>query len=324
MKRTILIIIVILIFLAGIGVLAYPLVSSVINNMAVREGADTYRRAVEQIDKSEINAQFDEAEKYNESLHRVILTDPFDAKSYGLIGENYSNTFTMSSDGVIGYIDVPKINVYLPIYHGTSLDILARGAGHLEHSSLPIGGKSTHSVISAHSAFPGETFFDYLTDLEEGDEFYIHVLDRTLKYEVDKISVVLPDDTAGLQIVDGEDYVTLVTCTPYSVNTHRLLVRGTRVPYDPSEDAVQSAANIRFADGHLFFLGYKLPYLTVGLIIGGFVLFVAAVVTVIVMTRRSKKRKLIGRDRGSASDDADNTDADPDDKAGEPGGGDEE
>lgn len=323
MKRTILIIIVILIFLAGIGVLSYPLISSVINNMAVREGANTYHRAVEQIDKSEIEEQFDEAEKYNESLHRVILTDPFDAKSYGLIGENYSNTFTMSSDGVIGYIEVPKINVYLPIYHGTSLDVLSRGAGHLEHSSLPIGGKSTHSVISAHSAFPGETFFDYLTDLEEGDVFYLYVLDRTLKYEVDKISVVLPNDTAGLQIVDGEDYVTLVTCTPYSVNTHRLLVRGTRVPYDPSEDAAQGTTNIRFADGHLFFLGYKLPYVTVGLIIGGFVLFVAAVVVAIVLARKSKKKKLIGRDRGSAPDNAEQPDTDPDNKADEPGGDDE-
>ncbi len=324
MKRTILIIIVILIFLAGIGVLSYPLISSVINNMAVREGANTYHHAVEQIDKSEIEEQFDEAEKYNESLHRVILTDPFDAKSYGLIGENYSNTFTMSSDGVIGYIEVPKINVYLPIYHGTSLDVLSRGAGHLEHSSLPIGGKSTHSVISAHSAFPGETFFDYLTDLEEGDVFYLYVLDRTLKYEVDKISVVLPNDTAGLQIVDGEDYVTLVTCTPYSVNTHRLLVRGTRVPYDPSEDAAQSTTNIRFADGHLFFLGYKLPYVTVGLIIGGFVLFVAAVVVAIVLARKSKKKKLIGRDRGSAPDNAEPSDTDPDHKADGPGGDDEE
>ena len=320
MKRTILIIIVILIFLTGIGVLAYPLVSSVVNNMEVREGADTYRRAVEQIDKSEINAQFDEAEKYNESLHRVILTDPFDAKSYGLIGENYTNTFTMSSDGVIGYIDIPKINVYLPIYHGTDLDVLSRGAGHLEHSSLPIGGKSTHSVISAHSAYPGETFFDYLPDLEEGDEFYVHVLDRTRKYEVDKIDVVLPDDTAGLQIVDGEDYVTLVTCTPYSVNTHRLLVRGTRVPYDTEKDAPQNTSTFKFAEGHLFFMGYKLPYLAVGLIIGGFVLFVAAVVTAIVLIRRNKKRELIGRDRGANSDDAD---SDQNEAADVPGGDDE-
>lgn len=302
MKRTVLIIIVILIFLAGIGVLAYPLVSSVINNMEVREGADTYRREVEAIDKSDIEAQFEEAEKYNESLHRVILTDPFDAKSYGLIGENYTNTFTMYGDGVIGYIDIPKINVYLPIFHGTDLDVLSRGAGHLEHSSLPIGGKSSHSVISAHSAYPGETFFDYLPDMETGDEFYIHVLDRTLKYQVDNITTVLPEDTSGLQIVDGEDYVTLVTCTPYSVNTHRLLVRGTRVPYDPDEDAPAAATTVRFSDGHLFFLGYKLPYLTAALIIVGFVAFVAAIAAAIALSRRNKKSELIGRERGSASD----------------------
>ena len=299
MKRTILIITVILIFLAGVGVLAYPLVSSVINNMAVRDGADTYRREVEQIDESEIEAQFDEAEKYNESLHRVILTDPFDAKSYGLIGENYARTFTNSEEGVIGYVEIPKINVFLPVYHGTSLEILSHGAGHLEHSSLPIGGESTHSVISAHSAFPGETFFDYLTDLRIGDEFYIYVLNRTLKYEVDNIDVVLPDDTAGLQIVDGEDLVTLLTCTPYSVNTHRLLVRGKRVPFDV-QDAAPKAAAVRFEEGHVFLLGYKMSYWSVGLMIGGFVLFVIAVVTAAILLRKNRGGKLVGRDRGDA------------------------
>ncbi len=308
MKRIVLIVIVVLIFLAGVGVLAYPLISSAVNNMAVREGADTYRQDVEETADEDIEAQFAEAEKYNESLHRVILTDPFDEKSYGKIGENYSNTFNSSSEGIIGYVEVPKINVLLPIYHGTSLEVLSRGAGHLEHSSLPIGGEGTHSVISAHSAFPTETFFDYLTDLETGDEFYIYVLNRTLKYEVDNISVVLPDDTSGLQIVDGEDYVTLLTCTPYSVNTHRLLVRGKRVPYDESADA-PAAETVRFGDGYLFFLGYKLPYLTVALIIGGFVLFVIAVVTAVVLMKRSRKEKLIGRERGDKPEEEGGRDA---------------
>lgn len=297
MKRAILIIIVILIFLSGVGVLAYPLISSAVNNAAVLKGADTYRQEVAEIPNEELERQFAEAQKYNDSLHRVILTDPFDAASYGLIGENYTETFT-SSNGVIGYIDIPKINVYLPIYHGTDLEVLSRGAGHLEHSSLPIGGKGTHSIISAHSAYPTETFFDYLPDLQIGDEFYIHVLDRTLKYEVDNIDVVLPDDTSGLQIVDDEDYVTLVTCTPYSVNTHRLLVRGTRVPYTPESDAPTNTA-VRFTDGSVFLLGYKLSYLALGLIIGGFILFVGAIVTVVIMT--SKRRgKLVGRERGKA------------------------
>ena len=140
----------------------------------------------------------------------MIITDPFDEKAFQKIGANYEKTLNIDDNGLIGYIDVPKINVYLPIYHGTSEEILSKGAGHLQNTSLPVGGASTHSVISAHSGFPGETFFDYLTDMKVGDEFYVHILDRTLKYEVDQIEVVLPSEINSLRIVDGEDLVTLV------------------------------------------------------------------------------------------------------------------
>ena len=289
MKKTLPLIAVLLIFLVGVGVLTYPLLSSMVNNAQARRGGMEYSDNVEKLENEEIDALLAEAQKYNESLHRVILTDPFDEASYGLIGENYTEALWMDDNGLIGYVEVPKIDVYLPIYHGTSLEVLSMGAGHLEHTSLPIGGEGTHSVISAHSAWPGQTFFDYLETLEEGDVFYIHVLNMTLKYQVDQIKVVLPEETKDLYIVDGEDYVTLLTCTPYSVNTHRLLVRGTRVPYTEGEEEQNNG--IKLEDGYLHFLGLKLSYLTVGLVIGGFLLFVGVVVFLFVRIRRSKKKK---------------------------------
>ena len=233
MKRKLAIFGIILIFIAGIGTMSYPLVSSVINNIDSRNHVEEYTKTTKQMSSEETLEMFKQAEEYNHSLtNNVIITDPFDEKAYKKIGANYENALNVDGNGLIGYIDIPKINVYLPIYHGTAEAILAKGAGHLQNTSLPIGGESTHSVISAHTAYPGETFFDYLTDMEEGDEFYIHVLDRVLKYEVDSIKVVLPEETDDLRVVKGKDYVTLLTCTPYSVNTHRLLVRGKRVEYD--------------------------------------------------------------------------------------------
>lgn len=291
MKRILPIILIFIVFLIGVGILSYPLLSAVVNNTQARRGAKTYIQEALASDTAEIDAAFEEAQIYNDSLHRVILTDPFDTASYGEISDYYKNTFRFGEDGIIGYVEIPKINVFLPIYHGTSIEVLSMGAGHLENTSLPIGGESTHSVISAHSAYPSETFFDYLTDLEEGDAFYIHVLNRTLKYEVDKIRVVLPEDTSDLHIYDGEDYVTLLTCTPFSVNTHRLLVRGTRVPYtaeDSNRDIELSAVSM--GDGYMYFMGYKLSFLTVGLIIAGFVAFVGLSVFLLVRLSRGGRK----------------------------------
>ena len=289
LKRTLPLVAVLLIFLIGVGVLAYPLISSMVNNAENLRGAKDYVQKAAELDTSSIDAMLADAQRYNDSLHRVILTDPFDEASYGLIGENYTECLNMDDKGLIGYVEIPKIDVYLPIYHGTSLDVLSIGAGHLEHTSLPIGGPGTHCVISAHSAWPGQTFFDYLESLTYGDEFYIHVLDKVLKYEVDDINVVLPDDTSKLYITDGEDYVTLLTCTPYTVNTHRLLVRGKRVPYetDTNVDRVQHA---HATDGYLYLLGYKISYLTAGLSVGGFVLFVGAIIFLIVFVNRRKRK----------------------------------
>ncbi len=290
MKRKLAIFGILLIFIAGVGVMSYPLVSSVINNIDSRNHVEEYTKTTKQMSSEETLEMFEQAEEYNHSLtNNVIITDPFDKDAYEKIGANYEKTLNVDGNGLVGYIDIPKINVYLPIYHGTTEDILAKGAGHLQNTSLPVGGESTHSVISAHTAYPGETFFDYLTDMEEGDEFFVHVLDRVLKYEVDSIKVVLPEKTDDLRVVKGEDYVTLLTCTPYSVNTHRLLVRGKRVEYDDSKYITTGASAASFGDDGIFFLGYKIPYLAAALIVIGFVAIV--VITVIICLKRSKKKK---------------------------------
>lgn len=290
MKRKLAIFGIILIFIAGVGVMSYPLVSSVINNIDSRNHVEEYTKTTKQMSSEETLEMFEQAEEYNHSLtNNVIITDPFDKEAYEKIGANYEKTLNVDGNGLVGYIDIPKINVYLPIYHGTTEEILAKGAGHLQNTSLPVGGESTHSVISAHTAYPGETFFDYLTDMEEGDEFFVHVLDRVLKYEVDSIKVVLPEKTDDLRVVKGEDYVTLLTCTPYSVNTHRLLVRGKRVEYDDSKYITTGASAASFGDDGIFFLGYKIPYLAAALIVIGFVAIV--VITVIICLKRSKKKK---------------------------------
>lgn len=290
MKRKLAIFGILLIFIAGVGVMSYPLVSSVINNIDSRNHVEEYTKTTKQMSSEETLEMLKQAEKYNHSLtNNVIITDPFDKEAYEKIGADYEDALNVDGNGLIGYIDIPKINVYLPIYHGTTEDILAKGAGHLQNTSLPIGGESTHSVISAHTAYPGETFFDYLTDMEEGDEFFVHVLDRVLKYEVDSIKVVLPEETDDLRVVKGEDYVTLLTCTPYSVNTHRLLVRGKRVEYDDSKYITTGASVASFGDEGIFFLGYKIPYWAAALIIIGFIAIV--VIIVIICLKRSKNKK---------------------------------
>jgi sortase A len=287
MKRYLPIIAIVLIFLIGLGVLTYPLISSVINNIGIRNEARVEAQKAQDMEPEEIKKLFDEAEAYNKSLlNTVILTDPFDEEAYESVGAHYEETFNAGEFGLIGFIDIPKINVYLPIYHGVSTEVLERGAGHLDNTAFPIGGENTHSVISAHTAFPTETFFDYLTDMEEGDFFYIHVLNRVLTYQVDQIKVVLPDNTKDLYVEEGRDLVTLLTCTPYSINSHRLLVRGTRVAdQDPG-----TISSVSTGDNYFFFLGYKIPFVTAAIVIAAFLLFVGGVVFVILRLHKKKRQ----------------------------------
>lgn len=193
----------------------------------------SYEKQAKTYDQKQKEQAFREAEEYNKDLIKsaVQLTDPFKVKKSN--GETliYNNILNIDHSGVMGYLEIPSISVNLPIYHGTDAEILERGVGHLAASSIPVGGKSTHSVLTGHTGLSSAKLFTDLTEMKKEDLFFIHVLDRTLAYKVDQISVVRPEDTRKLQIVKGKDYVTLVTCTPYGVNDHRLLVRGVRTKY---------------------------------------------------------------------------------------------
>lgn len=287
--RKVAITVIILIFVGGFGMLSYPLVSSVINNIDYRNQASEYEKTVEKMSNKKIEKMFKDAQNYNNSLNNnVIITDPFEYEAYEKVSGKYKEVLNVDGNGLIGYLEIPSIDVNLPIGHGTSEEVLSHGAGHLQNTSMPIGGESTHAIISAHSAYPGKTYFDYLTDVKEGDCFYISVLGRKLKYEVDQIKVVLPTETSEFEIIPNEDHVTLVTCTPYSVNTHRLLVRGTRVPYD-SQEKQGTSSIIKTDTDYLFLLGYKIPYWVLTTIIVVFAVLIA--LAIVFGVRHSRRKK---------------------------------
>ena len=229
-----------IIFVAGLSLLLYPFVANQWNNYRQKQLISSYEQTVSQKEASngiDYDAELKKAEAYNEALLPSILPDSFAIADASEEDQTYMNTLNIAGDEMMGIVEIPKIDIKLPIYHTTKEDVLKQAAGHLEGSSLPIGGKSTHSVISAHRGLPSASLFTDLDQLKKGDHFLIHVLNKTLCYEVDKISVVKPEETSALAVEEGEDLVTLLTCTPYGVNTERLLVRGHRVPYVEQEVA---------------------------------------------------------------------------------------
>ena len=223
----------ILIILFGFALLSYPFISNYMFEKSAGSTIKSYEKQAKTYDQKQKEQAFRKAEEYNKDLIKSVvqLTDPFKVKKSN--GETliYNNILNIDHSGVMGYLEIPCISVNLPIYHGTDAEILERGVGHLAASSIPVGGKSTHSVLTGHTGLSSAKLFTDLTEMKKEDLFFIHVLDRTLAYKVDQISVVRPEDTRKLQIVKGKDYVTLVTCTPYGVNDHRLLVRGIRTKY---------------------------------------------------------------------------------------------
>ncbi len=219
----------------ALGLLLYPLGGELLSEKYHSSVETTYTAAIENTDDTELTAQREAAEQYNAMLANATISEG------GASAPPLAYADQLTVGGVMCYVDIPKINVYLPVQHGTGADTLEKSVGHVVGTSLPVGGENTHAVLSAHSGMASSKLFSDIDQLAAGDVFYVHVLGDTLAYEVDVINTVLPTDTSLLQIEEGKDLVTLVTCTPFGVNTHRLLVRGHRVPYTPEQESATTA-----------------------------------------------------------------------------------
>ena len=245
MKNKIIGILIVLIFAVGYGILNYPVFGTIYNQMRGQKVLDSYDEAVQTMDESKRKKYWKEAEDYNAMLvkENPQLSDAF-SQEEKKEDSTYNHVLDMEESGVMGALEIPKISLYLPIYHGTSAEVLEKGIGHLEGSSIPIGGKDTHAVLTGHRGLPSAELFSNLDQLERDDEFYIHILGKTLAYKVFNVETVRPEETGHLTIAKGQDRVTLVTCTPYGINTHRLLVHAKRVPYTEQKDENTSKSNL--------------------------------------------------------------------------------
>lgn len=223
----------------SLGLMLYPFISNYFSEKHAQSVVNTIEKAADNADVNQYKDELKAAQKYNKVLAtgKIKLKDPFDESAEDKEEKEYKSLLNMTDDGVMGFIKIPCIDVSLPIYHGTSEAVLEIGAGHLQGTSLPIGGESTHSVITGHTGLSSAKLFTDLTELEEGDMFFLNVMGEKLAYKIDQITKVLPEEISNLKIENGKDYCTLVTCTPYGVNTHRLLVRGERTDYvEATED----------------------------------------------------------------------------------------
>lgn len=267
------------VLIIGIGIMAYPTVSDWWNQLHQSKAIATYAEAVADTNEEEIEAMWAAAEAFNEKIaaRGLSLSDlPDDLE------EEYEKTLDVSGTGIMGYIEIDSVHIRLPIYHGTSEGVLQIAVGHIAGTSLPVGGTNTHCILSAHTGLPSAKLFTDIDQLEIGDTFELVILDRTLTYEVDKIDVVLPEEVSGLKIEEGQDLVTLETCTPYGINTHRLLVRGHRVATPENTDPHPSVTASR--DALIINLELALPFVAAGAA-------AAIIIAVIVKHRRKKKRK---------------------------------
>lgn len=264
-----------IIFLIGLLLVLYPTVSNFLSNREQKKVIREYSNIVNNMDKEEKEAMYNEAVDYNKEIYEKGMIDYSNPDAV----EGYNDILDVSGTGIMGYISIPKINVELPIYHGTSDGVLQVAVGHLEGSSLPVGGENTHCVLSGHRGLPSADLFTHLDRLNVHDIFTISVLDKTLVYEIDQIKVVAPGDTQYLQIEDGKDYCTLLTCTPYGINTHRLLVRGVRVADSDDKNNIYVYADAYKIDTKTVTVLMAVP-LTLLLLLG-----------MVVHIRRNKKRK---------------------------------
>ena len=262
-----------LMFLLGFAILIYPTVSNQWNTYRQNQLISSYEELIGKMAEEDFTKEWEKANAFNDTIiHNNIFGDVFGENGDDIKNTEYWQILNVGNDGVMGYVSIPKINVKLSIYHGTADDVLQTGIGHLNGTKLPICGESTHSVLAAHRGLPSARLFTDIDQLERGDMFYIHVLDETLAYQVDQIlDMVDKDDNEtlqkALQIEEGQDYVTLFTCTPYGVNSHRLLVRGTRVPYNGEEEIESTAAESMLKSIQNYYMIYLILGLSVTLLV---------------------------------------------------------
>ena len=230
-----------LVFLLALGITLYPFVSNYLAEKYQSTAMAAYSDAISRMDDTTLMREREAAQQFNRSIGVISMSGPDAISRLNAARDGYDDLLNVNNNGIMGYIRIPAIDVELPIYHGVENSTLEQGVGHLPGSSLPVGGESTHAVLAAHSGLASQRMFTDLEQLREGDRFYLSVLGETLAYEIDQMLVVEPDDAAALELQPGMDLVTLITCTPYGVNTHRLLVRGKRVPYEPAQEEIVEA-----------------------------------------------------------------------------------
>ena len=273
MKRKISSILFGLLFLIGFGILVYPTVANQWNTYRQSRLISHYETVVEEMTPEDFTEEWEKAHAFNDTFSQNNLYgDVFGSEDSNLEDTEYWQVLNIANDGIMGYLSIPKINVKLAIYHGVEDDVLQTGVGHMNGTKLPIGGESTHSVLAAHRGLPSARLFTDIDQLETGDKFYIHVLDEILAYEVDQILPMVDKDDSetlddAMQIEEGKDQVTLFTCTPYGVNSHRLLVRGTRVPYTGEEDEVNTLSQSMVKAVQNYYMLYLIMGLSITLLI---------------------------------------------------------
>lgn len=277
-----------LLFLGGFGILAYPTVSNQWNTYRQSRLISNYEQAVSDMQPEDYTKEWEAAREFDSTLvQNNIYGDVFGSDDVDMKDTDYWKVLNVAGDGVMGYLSIPKINIKLAIYHGTAEDVLQTGIGHMNGTSLPIGGESTHSVLAAHRGLPAARLFTDIDQLKQGDMFYIHVLDETMAYQVDQILDMVDKDDhetleEALQIQEGEDQVTLFTCTPYGVNSHRLLVRGTRVPHNGEEEVESTPVDSMLRAIQNYYMLY--------LILGLAVTLLVILIMKFLFDRKNKKR----------------------------------
>lgn len=263
-----------MLFLVALGLTLYPVVSNYVNQKYASEIFTAYQEVIAQTDNSVLMQEWEKAAAYNQSLVPGAKSGSgYTQEALLSASEGYDSILNLTGDGTMGYVEIPKINVHLPIYHGTGDSSLSKGVGHLLGSSLPVGGDSTHTILSGHSGMASQTMFTDLEQLTVGDVFYLHVLNEILAYQVVEIYTVLPSDTSLLGIREGKDYCTLVTCTPYGVNTHRLLVTASRIPYEKAEQLAEQTEEEEKPASH--WMQYYLRGLEIGVTVVAGILLIA-------------------------------------------------